>query len=260
MKRTLRNVLRKFKSLITPKNELQKMERTIGKFGPRQIISGPFKGMLYTNTSYGSAYYPKIFGTYEKEISHFFNVEFLNKFKSIIDIGCAEGYYFSGIAYLHSQESSSTFSSLIGYDINQDALNEAKRLLDLNKIKDYELKTSGYEVDLNNIKTPALLICDIEGGERDIIDIKRINALSDIHILVEIHDEPNNSDTLNLLLARFSDTHEITQYQFKERIVEDFPKINWLKISGNLKITLMAEGRIYGKNWLFMVPKVQYHN
>jgi len=34
------------------------------------VLDGPFKGMIYPkNESFGSAFFPKILGTYEKEIS-----------------------------------------------------------------------------------------------------------------------------------------------------------------------------------------------
>lgn len=229
------------------------METCLNLLGVRHILSGPFTGTRYTHTSYGSAYYPKIFGTYEKELFNLWTFENLKIFQTIVDIGCAEGYYLAGISHILSQRKD-VRPKLIGYDINASALEEAARLLDLNKVYYYQLKTSGYERDLAIIKQPSLLICDTEGNEREILNPNEIKSLLRMHILVEVHDEPNSNDTFDLLKKRFSSSHHITLYVFQDRSIHDFPRLKWPRISDNLKMKLIHEGRKYGKCWLFMKP------
>jgi SAM-dependent methyltransferase len=249
-----KNYFFKFQYSFVKVKSYLKLEACLNLLGVRHILGGPFAGTLYTNTSYGSAYYPKIIGTYEKELSNLWTFENLNKFQSIIDIGCAEGYYLAGIAHILSQKNTSSSTQFIGYDINAAALEEAERLLVLNKVHRYELKPSGYEFDLADIKNPSLLICDTEGNEREILDLKKIKALLKMHILVEVHDDPGSDDTLDLLKNRFSSSHKITLYYFQDRTLHDLPRLKWPQISDNLKKELMYEGRKYGKKWLFMEP------
>jgi SAM-dependent methyltransferase len=240
-------------SVVKVKSSL-KMDACLNLLGVRHVLGGPFIGMLYTNTSYGSAYYPKILGTYEKELSHLWTFKNISGFQLVVDIGCAEGYYLAGIAHILTKKSVTPSTRFLGYDISHEALEEAKRILDLNNVQNYELKPSGYQSDLVNIPTPSLLICDTEGDERIILDLNNIRSLMKMHILVEVHDEPGKRYTLDLLVNRFLSSHKITLYCFQERTLSDFPQLKWPTISKNLKKELMDEGRKYGKKWLFMEP------
>ncbi|MBT8196145.1 MAG: hypothetical protein KJO64_06945, partial [Bacteroidia bacterium] len=58
------------------------------------VLNGPFKGLKYSSdNSFGSAFYPKLLGVYEKELHVVFNQIQNNNYSEIIDVGCAEGYY-----------------------------------------------------------------------------------------------------------------------------------------------------------------------
>src|SRR5687768_17261507 len=63
-----------------------------------EVLTGPFAGMKYPYASNGSAVFPKLLGTYESEISELFRYERLKRYRTFIDIGCAEGYYLVGVA------------------------------------------------------------------------------------------------------------------------------------------------------------------
>lgn len=63
-------------------------------FADSVVKSGPFAGLRYPSiTSYGSAIYPKLIGTYESELFCDINNLMKDTYDSIIDIGFAEGYY-----------------------------------------------------------------------------------------------------------------------------------------------------------------------
>ena len=59
-----------------------------------KVLNGPFEGMQYPNfESYGSASWPKLLGTYESELTNAILAKKDTDYSSIVDIGCAEGYY-----------------------------------------------------------------------------------------------------------------------------------------------------------------------
>lgn len=226
----------------------------LDSYGDRKIMSGVFKGMSYLKNSYGSAYYPKILGTYEKEISYLFHPERLKKFKCFMDIGCAEGYYLCGIAYLLQKCDPSYTYKLIGYDIDLKALDEARRILEVNHIKGIKLKMDGFQEDLEVLEGPILLICDIEGDELLILDPDRTPALCKIYIIVEIHDKAGEDIILSTIMNRFQTTHSIQTIKYGDRTLSDFPKIKFLRFDNKIKFELLNEWREKGKVWLSMEP------
>jgi hypothetical protein len=255
IKRILRQCLYSAKHSIIPVTNEHALDVCLDLLGVRHVMDGPFRGMAYVKRSHGSAYYPKLLGTYERELGHLWTVEHLERFRFVADIGCAEGYYLAGIHHLLSRRSNDRETTFVGYDISSTALAEARNLLTLNGVKNYELKRSGLETDLSHAPTPALLICDIEGSEREVLAAGPMKALAQMHIIVEVHDEPGSSCVLDLLMTRFSATHEIERFSFHERTISDFPNLPWPRVGRQLKLELMAEGRKYGNNWLCMVPR-----
>jgi len=97
--------------------------------GDIYILGGPFKGMLYSDTAYGSSILPKIFGTYEQLLNPWVEQAINKDYKTIIDIGCAEGYYSSGFA-MRSRN-----SKIYAYDTNKKALETNKEILLKTKLK-----------------------------------------------------------------------------------------------------------------------------
>lgn len=153
------------------------------------VQSGPFKGLNYTGIKAGgSAYYPKILGCYEKEISHIFT-EPNWIYDNFIDIGCGEGYYISGVKYLFPA------TKVYGFDVSKSAISEALRLAKVNCLeKDMEIHCKVFDFDiLRSLKGRSLLMIDIEGGELDFLlklvafaKLYHIN-LSEVDFLIELH-------------------------------------------------------------------------
>lgn len=69
----------------------------------KRILAGPFRGMKYIENSHGSAYLPKILGSYEKELHKFIPRIVEEEYELILDIGAAEGYYAVGLSYLYKK-------------------------------------------------------------------------------------------------------------------------------------------------------------
>ena len=69
-----------------------------GPFHPH-VLSGPFHGMRYVDHSVGSSLFPKLIGTYEKELRYWLEAQFTeSNLTTIVNIGAGEGYYAVGAA------------------------------------------------------------------------------------------------------------------------------------------------------------------
>jgi len=94
------------------------------------ILNGPFKGLRYLSLSTGSVLLAKIMGSYEEPIRHIFEkIVSEKRYKKIIDIGCAEGYYAVGLAMLLPR------CQITAIDNNSFALYLCKKLAKLNHTK-----------------------------------------------------------------------------------------------------------------------------
>ena len=75
--------------------------RAAGLYGD-EVINGPFRGMKYPpREQWASCRFEKIHGTYEHELHRLIaQLASSKKYKTIVNIGAAEGYYSVGLARL----------------------------------------------------------------------------------------------------------------------------------------------------------------
>ena len=64
-----------------------------------KVKTGPFQDMKYLLGSRGSLLGPKLLGTYESEITSWMHNLIASEVDTIVDVGCAEGYYAVGLPY-----------------------------------------------------------------------------------------------------------------------------------------------------------------
>lgn len=173
------------------------------------VHNGPFKGMKYIESSTGSAFLPKIMGSYEEPIHSWIEEVFIKKYSRILDIGCAEGYYACGFA------KNLPNSQVFAYDIDSIARENTTLLKDLNQLNNIEIKSNCDFNELNEKSTSdTLIFCDIEGYEEILLDPLKAPNLKKADLIIESHDFINNKIT-EKLINRFKITHSI-------RIVVDY--------------------------------------
>lgn len=216
-----------------------------------KVINGPFEEQLCGFKSFGSAYFPKILGTYEMEIyTHLLN--FLNKKPSvIIDAGAAEGFYAVAFALrcseskIYAMESDALGAEILCNNKRLNACNNIKIIGDCN------------ESSLNNIltKNRSFLFMDIEGAENECLDPLKVPRLKSTDILVETHDYfyPGTTEKIR---ERFIKTHTIIEINGRDRAINDFP---YHKLPAYMKITpkkyvrySLLEHRPCPSTWLSM--------
>ncbi|PPD34634.1 MAG: hypothetical protein CTY18_07945 [Methylomonas sp.] len=225
------------------------------KRGQGRVLSGPFTGMRYLNTSIGSQYEPKLLGTYELELSPIITELAKLPFQIVVDAGAAEGYYAVGMATLLpacriiSFESSPKGQAL---QAQMASLNGVTERLTINGLCTPESLSAALPQTGN-----ALLIMDVEGAERELLNLTATPALRQTHILVEMHDflDPNLQ---NLIRQRFENSHQIRLIPIQQRSLEDYPFALPAWARHGLKDTLLeaiSEKRHPDSSWLFMTPK-----
>ncbi len=213
--------------------------------------------MKYGPEKKGIVYYPKLFGTYEKELWSIIEQLCKYDFKTVVNVGSAEGYYAVGFALRLPHANIEAFEAV---EINRHhilamaALNNVSNKIHVHGLCDF----NGLTNVMKNDPLP-LVIMDIEGAESILLDPLAIPKLKTAHIVVELHDFifPEIGD---ILTERFITTHKIQEIWSTERKLDDlpisFPKaIHWyIKKSF---INLMSEKRPGAMRWFYLTPLVQ---
>ena len=131
-----------------------------------KVLTGPFKGMVYAELkSTGSPLLPKILGSYEDELHDIFAKIIPYRYNTVIDVGCAEGYYAVGLAMRLPA------ATVYAFDTDEVGLARCKKMAEINKVANRVI-LKGF-CDANTLrdfdyKHPSLVICDCEGYEQQL--------------------------------------------------------------------------------------------
>lgn len=177
---------------------------------PDEVQTGPFKGMkLPSNECFIDARFEKTFGAYEFEL---FNVvaslaENPAQFDVIVNVGAADGFYTVGLGRLFPE------AIIEAYEPNKNKMPVLKKLAQLNGV-DARIRYHGAcspEI-LRDLKPEgsALVVCDVDGYEKPLLDPAAVPWLKRATLLVETHDCFVPGVT-QLLRDRFKGSHEINQ-------------------------------------------------
>ena len=216
-----------------------------------RILAGPFRGMRYTCFSKCSSLYPKILGSYEIEIEKDLIKKICRSKTTIIDVGCAEGYYAVGALYINPG------IKVIGFDADESALQICKHLAEKNKVCDrLELQGGCDARSLERVldkESVDLILMDVEGAEIELLNPIEAPGLSHVDIIVELHDmiHPGIKD---MLAKRFWNSHKCIEVPAKTRSWDDIPVILPRKLARCFKELekRMTWERPEGMSWLIM--------
>ena len=217
------------------------------------VMNGPFSGMKYPSLfSHSSSIFPKIIGSYENELEPTFNNLFEKSFNAIFNIGSAEGYFAIGLAIKFPN------STVYAFEQNQKSLENCIKMGELNNVKNVIYNNKFEIFDLNKYQFDnCLVVCDIEGAEKEIFTSSSINNFINSWLIIEVHDfiyhnlsniiseNFQNTHKINIIKSR-SDLHKILNYKFHKPEKFDFLT----------KKFLYSEYRPKNLCWLFMEPKI----
>ena len=193
-----------------------------------------------------------ILGTYEKDLHSLFQ-EWIKEPTDLICIGAAEGYYAAGFASLRRN------STIFAYEQDVYQRKNLLRVCKQNNLNNVEIleSCSTHVLDklLKKLNRSTDIICDIEGGEVDILDPIKIPLLKKMRLLVEVHDHLV-VDCSTTLKKRFEHSHRCIEIAENTRCIDDFPNnsiaLNLL-LSTNQKLKFLHEGRVDKMKWLYFI-------
>lgn len=225
-----------------------------GKMG-RGVLSGPFAGMKYVNSSLGGSYYSRLLGTYELEL--FPLVERISRepFDTIVNVGAAEGYYAVGLAMRNPS------ARVYAFEANPDGARLIHQMAKMNGVEDRVCIGGSCDARLLSRALAGgkrcVVVMDIEGQESAVLDPAAVPGLKGSFMLVELHDYIF-PETSALLSRRFAGTHTITEVWSRPRVYADFPLAVpvWLSWVPKKWFTgIMDEWRREKMRWFYLEPK-----
>ncbi|MCA9240177.1 MAG: class I SAM-dependent methyltransferase [Planctomycetales bacterium] len=238
------------KSYTTPRGYLR---RWVIRHTNRTVQAGPFAGMRYVDKAWGSAYVPKLLGTYESELYPVIEQVAPEDYDTLIDIGVAEGYFAVGLA-LRSH------ARVIGYECNDRARSLAEGLAKKNGVQEnVELRgdctPAELETTLGKANRPFLL-CDVDGYETTLLDPQHTPSLGKTAMLVELVLRGWPGVTAEFF-RRFGESHHIELIWQNPRTAADFPlKNRWMRVFPNRDLRHMVdELRPCEQSWMWLTPK-----
>lgn len=168
------------------------------------VINGPLKGLNFLEQSAEGCHVAKLLGCYEQPLHTHIENAIKRGYKKVVNIGSAEGYYTVGIALRLPD------AEIYAFDTDSNAQNSCIELAQKNGVEE-RVQVSGLfspEDFPDYAGGDSLVLCDIEGGEVELLNPALSPALGSIDLIVEAH-ECLRPGVTELLMNRFSDTHEI---------------------------------------------------
>lgn len=191
-------LLAKYRSMLVTNTLIQQLGT--------EVQGGPFKGMVFLEAAREGCTAPKLLGSYESELHPHIKGAIRRGYQRVVNIGSAEGYYAVGMALgLPDAE-------VRAYDIDEKARAACRRLAEMNGVS-ARVKTGGefrgedFDV-LAEEPGRSLVLCDIEGAERELLDPARFPGLRRLDLIVELHEVAERGLT-KAVTERCQDSHEI---------------------------------------------------
>lgn len=169
------------------------------------VMEGPLQGMDFLAQSAEGCHIAKLLGCYEQPLLPHIERAIQVSYPTLLNIGCAEGYYAVGMARRMPN------TRILAFDLNPKAQQVCAELATQNGVADRV--TVGALFRPEDFATyageKALVLCDIEGAEKDLLNPAITPALAGMDVIVEAHECLIPGIT-QLLIGRFSATHDIT--------------------------------------------------
>lgn len=210
-----------------------------------QVLAGPFAGMAYPVRAAEGSRSARLLGAYEAALHPVIDRIITSAPDLVIDIGSAEGYYAVGLARRLPQ------ARILARDADPQAQELCRTLAAANGVEG-RVEVGGLfthaDFDLCTT-TRAVVICDIEGAEAELLDPARAPGLAHADILVECHPAAAPGVTA-LLKTRFGPTHKITEIGRK---IDDSALPDWMEALSDLdRLLALWEWRGGPTPWLWM--------
>lgn len=212
------------------------------------VWGGLFKGMTYVDHSTEGSLVARLIGSYEAELHEDLLAFAQGDIDTVVDIGCAEGYYAVGLARLMPH------ATVHAFDTDPKARLACAELAEKNGVSDRVRIGETFTGDLfERFAGPrTLVMIDTEGFEEELMKPALWPALCTVNIIMETHPLAHRK-IVETMLERFTPSHDIIVRQTGLRS-SDLPP--WLKTMPQLdQMAATWEFRASQTPWFVMRPK-----
>jgi len=220
------------------------VERLIKSKGALVVQNGPFRGMQYIDEAFCSSLVPKWLGIYERELNTCIEEALTLGFRTVVDIGAAEGYYAVGFAYRAPE------ARIYAFEIDSAGRALLRKMVESNGVSS--------RVEIEERCTIARLEAILRGNSSTLVillDPIRIPDLKFCHILVEVHDFMISGLSQDIH-ERFETSHQITQIRHEERDRSELPyRTLYTAVVPSAVDFALSERRPCGMTWYWMRPR-----
>jgi hypothetical protein len=212
------------------------------------VQNGPFKGIKYLPESANSSLLPKLVGSYEAALHPTIESLAPHRYDSVINIGCAEGYYAVGLARRWPGV------RVIAFDSDPRAREMCAKLAVLNQVSNQItiLGECNPQALAASIRSRSLIVCDCEGYEAKLLDPDLVEGLDRCGILVELH--PTIDSTIpGLIEKRFRKSHQTVLIRGKNGRLgyRELKVFKWF----DRKLAMHEERGGYEALWAMLTPE-----
>ena len=177
-----------------------------------RVAAGPFQGLLLAGDTPGACYGPDLIGSYECETHEWLEREIARGWPVVVNVGSAGGFYSTGLAMRLPH------AMVYAFEVDDAMRAETLRAAERNGVAG-RVRALG-NADPAGLATlavaAALVVCDCEGCERELLDPGLVPWLARSAICVELHDFAARGAT-DSLRSRFDRTHRIAVVEQQPR-------------------------------------------
>jgi hypothetical protein len=168
------------------------------------VMNGPLKGLDFLPQSIEGCHIAKLLGCYEQPLLPFIEQAIQAAYPTVLNVGCAEGYYAVGMARRMID------TRMLAFDLNPEAQQVCTELAIKNGVADRVVVGALFKPEdfSSYAGERVLVLCDIDGGEQDLLNSDLTPALVGMDLIVRSHECLIPGMT-KLLVDRFSVTHDI---------------------------------------------------
>jgi hypothetical protein len=196
-------------------------------------------------------YFPELLGVYERELHPALEEACAAKPTAVINLGGGNGYYAVGLGLrLPDAEVVVYESEPVKQDWIRRLAGENGRRVTLRGLCDVaELAACFAALPGGRGPGGVLVVSDIEGYEKEVLDPARVPPLAEAMLIVEVHGE----DVKEALESRFRATHDVVALLPTPRGRDDFPWLPWYAAFSDPSYLLVERQGLSG--WLWMKPR-----
>jgi hypothetical protein len=201
----------------------------------------------------GSAFLPKLLGSYEAELHPVIEELCKKHWGTIIDVGCAEGYYAVGMGLRNPS------AQIMAFDIDANARKMCRSMAELNGLS--ERLQIGHKFTADSIingdfDKGTLIISDCEGFEKKLFISSTVPKLKHCTLLIETHDFIDIGISTRLK-ELFEESHTIQWVKSRDDIQKakyySYPELDAMDLQS--KEHMFHEGRPAIMEWMICRPK-----